>query len=595
MKFPSSPTNQVSTHNKQVHAHKQTSTPATEKSLTQNSSSNPDTHIDVTPKAITQQANISVRTPALVSNNLNTPTQRIETSITTITKLSNFDINRLGILLPKEQLSNLTKTNPANHNISTGMDLLTLKIPNNQEPLNAIAKSGWKVGAKIHLELPVIAPPKLFILEEKRSQSASTLSTLDNTNNNFASNERFTPKHTSLTDALTHKSDTKFTNMTRKSLLDIGLRKYLPQKIDKSLVGKFIDQLTASKHPLTQANQNIHSAQLKQTTIDVIKSLSQLEKTSINPMQTVTPSELKSAIKNSGMFLESQIKSNIKYMTEKIYSELDTPKTEKTPTTNALSQLNNKSLALDTSTNNKLHAIAPLNEHLKHHDLKAVLLNLVATITMLQNTSNTQTAQPTLNFTSFDKLLKTLLNPKEPTKEANINQQHVLDNIKTLANNVLNRISTNQLLSLSQNQSDHTTLTFVSLDIPLKVGDQCLPLHMQIEERVNRKESNDDNTSTADESKNDTNPLTSSWHVIIEFSFLEQGDFYSTVDIYRDVLKSTLWAENPSIQQELDMCLPKLKAQLIAQGIIVEELRTVKNKPVGSTNQIKHHLVDIKT
>lgn len=600
MKFPSSPTNPVSTHNKQVQAHKQISIPAApdaEKPQTQNGSTRPDTHIDVMPKAISQQANVAFRTPAIVSNNLNTLTQSIETSITTITKLSDSDINRLGILLPKEQLNNLTKTNSTNNSISTGVDLLTLKIPNKQEPLNAIAKSGWKVGAKIHLELPIIAPPKLFILEEKRSQHTSTLSTLANANNNHVSPKKLTPKHTSSIDALTHSDDTKFSNVTRKTLIDVGLRKYLPQQIHKSLAGKFIDQLTSSKYPLAQANQNIHSTQLKQATIDVIKSLGQLEKISINPMQTVTPAELKSAIKNSGIFFESHIKSNIKHVTQSILSEFETPTIAKTSTTNALSRLNNnQNIALDTSINNTNHTIESLNEDLKHHDLKAVLLNLVDTITKLQNTSKTQVTHPVLNLTGFDKLLKTLLTPKEPTKkEANIDQQHVLDNIKMLASNVLNRISTNQLLSLSQNQSDHTTQTFVSLDIPIKVGDQCLPLHMQIEERVNEKDSNDENKNTSDEGKNDRNSLTSSWHVILEFSFLEQGDFYSTVHIYGDTLKSTLWAENPNIQQQLNMYLPKLEAQLIAQGIIVDELRTVKNKPVGRTNQIKHHLVDINT
>lgn len=595
MKLPLSPTNQISTHNKQSQLHQQASTPPVDKPSIQNSSSKPETHTESMPKTLAQSLNTTVRTPT-TPNSPKALTQRIETSITTITKLSDSDMNRLGTFLPKEQLASLTKTNSTNHRTNTGVDLLTLKIPNSQESLNAIAKSGWKIGTKVHIELPIIAPPKLLILEEKRFQSAPTSSTPSNTNKNMVNTEILTSKHNP-TDTLTHKADTQLTRMTRKALVDIGLRKYLPQQIDKSLTGKLIDQLTSSKHPLTQTNQDIHSVQLKQATVDVIKSLSHLEKISINPLQTVTSAELKSAIKNSGMFFESQIKGNIQHVTEKIHSGPEAPASPKVSATSTSPPLksNGKNAVLNTSMNNKAHEISPLNEHLKHHDVKAILLNLIATITMLQNTSNAQVTQPKLNLTGFDKLLKTLISPGESTKEINIKQQQVLENIKTLANNVLNRISTNQLLSLSQNQSDHAAQTFVNLDIPLKVGDQCLPLHMQIEERVSEQNSHDGNKSKPGEGKNDKKSLKSSWHVILEFSFLKQGDFYSTVNIYGDVLKSTLWAENPNIQQELDICLPKLETQLTAQGIVVEELRTVKNKPVGSTNQIKHHLVDVKT
>jgi len=587
MKFPPPPTNQIRTQNSQTQTHKQTPISTVEKSPIQNHSTTPEPHTEVASKTIKQPTNTIV--PVTVSNKPNALTQHIETSITTITKLSDSDINRLSTLLPKEQLINLTKTNPTNNSANAGADLLTLKISNSQESLTAIAKSGWRVGTKIHVELPTIAPPKLFILEEKSFQNSSALSTPPNTNKNIASTEILASKHVP-TNTLIHKSDTKFTNMTRKALVDIGLRKYLPQQIDKPLTGKLIDQLISSKHPLTQANQNTHSIQIKQATIDVIKSLSQLEKISINPAQTVTPTELKSAIKNSGTFFESQIKNNIKHITEKFYAKAKMPANASLPLKN-----NNESIVLNTPRNSKTHEIAALNEHLKHHDLKAVLLNLIATITTLQNTSNNQVTQPILNLTGFDKLLKTLLTPAGSAKETSANQQHVLDDIKTLANNVLNRISTNQLLSLSKSQSDHTAQTVVNLDIPIKVGDQCLPLHMQIEERVNERGNNDDNKNNSNGEKDDKKRLKSSWHVILEFSFLENGDFYSDVTIYGDVLKSTLWAENPNIRQELDMRLHKLEAQLVAQGIIVDELRTVKNKPVGSTNQIKHHLVDIKT
>lgn len=589
MKLPPSSTKQISTHNKQTQTHKPTPAPLTEPSPSQSISTKPTkTDTGTTSKAIIQALNIATQTLTTSPENTSTQTQRVETSITTITKLSARDINRLTTLLPKEHLTNLTKTNSANNTANLEMSLLTLKISNSQKTLNAIAKSGWQVGTKIHIEHPVVSAPKLFILEEKPLPNSSEL---------FTPTKAYKSTANPPISQLQHKSDAEFTHITRKALVDIGLRKYLPQQIDKSLAGEIINQLILSKRTLTQANQNVHSTQLKQATTDVIKALSQLEKAHVNTVQIMTPTELKSAIKNSGTFLESHIKNNIKHTVETPPLKTDLTINPKELSTNEAILLKNNDgkLALNQLGNKQTHEITSLNKNLKQHDLKAILLNLIATITTLQNTPNTQITQPTLNLTGFDKLLKTLITTGGSTKEAKTNQQQVLDNIKTLANNLLNRISTNQLLSLSKSQNDQTIQTFTSLDIPLKIGDQCLPLHMQIEERFSERENNDDNKNGSNKEKGEKSPLTSSWHVILEFSFLEKGDFYSAVDIYGDVLKSTLWAENPDIRKALDIHLPKLEAQLIAQGIVVEELRTVKNKPVGNTNQIKHHLVDIKT
>ena len=587
MKLPPSQANQIRTHNKQTHTHKQTYAPPTEQPSPQNSPAKPKLDADIKAKTLTQPINTTVRTLAAAPNNIHTQTQRIETSVTAITKLSAFDINRLTTLLPKEQLLNLAQTNSTTSTASLGINLLTLKTSHTQESLSAITKSGWQVGTKIHVELPAIATPKLFILEEKPFQSLSGSPTLSHT-------------HKSMTSALSphYKSDAEFTHITRKALVDVGLRKYLPQQIDRSLAGKAINQLISSKHPLAQANQNVHSTQVKQATADVIASLNQLEKTLVASAQTMTPVELKSAIKNSGTFLESHIKNNTAHTAETSPKHNTTTRSqESTTNTSVHSKNNNEKIDLNQTFSKQALDVTPTKEHLKQHDLKAVLLNLIATITTLPNTANTQTTQPILNLTGFDKLLKALVTPGASTKEAITHQERALDHIKTLANNVLNRISTNQLLSLSKSQSQNepTTQTIVNLDIPIKVGDQCLPLHMQIEERRSEQDNDNDNKHGSSEEKDDKKSLKSRWHVILEFSFLEQGDFYSDVTIYGDILKSTLWAENPDIRQELDMCLHKLEAQLVAQGIVVEELRTVKNKPIGSTNQIQHHLVDIKT
>lgn len=548
--------------------------------------------------------------------------RQIETSIAKIRNLSTDDINRLSQLLPKEVLNNLLKTHasthmsdsttqpssPAKQYANTDLDILTLKIKDTHEALSAITKTGLQTGTKVHIELPILSAPKLiFLIAKDSTTKASTISPTINTYETYTIS----------------KQDIAFTEITRKALVDIGLRKYLPQQIEKHTAIKILNQLIAAKQPLINTindtkNKNI---KLQLATSEVIKALGNLEKTGIDTKNGITPIHVKTAIFNTGVFFEKKMSIDIKNSLEKI-SLIPSHSSNKEQITSEQKTIHsaippNKTSSIANTLPNSLLIKKPLNdllqntstssnqtiknEHnnqidlLKQQDIKAILLNVITIINNLQNTANTSITQPAINLTGFDKLLKTLLSPSSSKNEYQDTQKKVLENIKILANTVLTRISTNQLRSLNQGQTESTGNHSVSMDIPIKIGEQFVPLHMQIEERIKDKIYNEEHSHS--DKKNDKKNRTNSsrWHVLLEFSFLEKGEFFSEIEVTGDVLKSTIWAENKAIRQELEKQLPRLHAQLTAQGIEIDELRSLANKPKGKTNEIRHHLVDIKT
>lgn len=500
--------------------------------------------------------NVTVKTQTQLSNFTKTSSV-FETTVAQVTPLKSMDIQRLEHLLSKEQMATLTPSKENLQTQPTKLYLIHLKPSTENKLILAISPKQLPLGDRIQLSLPTLSRPKLFLL-----------SSITGNNENFSSQVNTNPKHL----------HTYAATGTPKAVLDSALRHYMPTQLNSKESFSLIKKVVSVVQHQPSSSRSI-------TTLKILNAIQNLEKAPLIIDKTLTDSSVRSAISNSGVFLETKIKAAI----NKSLNQMDI-KSPLLGTRLGAPTLHAKSHHSDIqkSLNNEL-------ERIRTTDIKAIILHLIALIKTIPTTQETQVKEHSIPLSALDALLKNLLaNSKSKNlgkSDENNLQKKVLESLTSMTQMIQSRITVSQLKTLSRSLIEGQSNFSHTLEIPAKIADYTFPLHLHIEERKYTHQKD----KKSKQEKSTTNTQSSNWRVYLEFSFNKLGKFASQIDVSKNTLKSTLWAENPGIREKIEKELPQLASALTTSGIDIQELRCVTQAPTGNPNKIHHNLVDIKT
>ncbi len=266
---------------------------------------------------------------------------------------------------------------------------------------------------------------------------------------------------------------------------------------------------------------------------------------------------LKEAIKNSGVFLEAQLK-NAPPPSNPVNAKLDTP--------------------------------TPVLEQ----DIKALLLGAIA-----QLNSSTPTATPSAvpEDASVDALFMHLFggrktdvmgqpSPQLPTASAKFLLQEALLPLlqKSLA-----------LIQVQQSQTasallDEPNRQHFQLDIPLRLPDGFGNLALKIQELPYYA-----TDEKSEQKKRDAKTQMRQWRVFMEFDLGNAGLLTAQIHWLPQQLRAQFWADNKTLRKKTQERLKTLQQQLREAGLPIDSLICNQNTPPKSTINIHYALVDVST
>lgn len=357
-----------------------------------------------------------------------------------------------------------------------------------------------------------------------------------------------------------------------------ALRQYLP--VQKGMAENFLNLQNLIANPQIQktATQSFDLAKL-------LSQITALVKTLPNINALTQASTLKSAIQNSGAFLESNL------------TKLGGSK----PGTsgNLLPQQQTSRISSTVNAASTQHGNKTATEELngsKDKDIKAELLQLIKnTAELTKSSPNTQPSK----IGNIDKLLQSLFSLKgqtNTTQSANSLQQitaQLSATLQPLLFSLLARISTLQLQRLVQLQQDPALTPFGNmLELPVRLGESIFPLTLHIHQREYEEMEKD---HAKDENEDKQQEKRKRWHVFMEFDLDELGMFASDICIEENRVKTTLWVEKTTLWHTTRSHLNQLENTLQESGIEVETLSCLHGKAPSKTMSLQQSLVDIRT
>lgn len=358
-------------------------------------------------------------------------------------------------------------------------------------------------------------------------------------------------------------------------IISQGLRQYLPQEssISSNLntLQRLITQLTTqltSQHAIPKELQE-HA---------LIKALSAVLNKPTTLNHTTHASTLRPAIQNSGANLENKL-------------------------VNLLNQSgNNQSVKLETATSPRsISSNGPPSSIEK--DLKAQLLRVLDIIQQTSASPTTSHHHRPLTPSAIDKLLLNLFSPRASTEstQQQLSGQQVTTGIAQLAESIrpnilaaIARIAVYQLRHLSQSINEGSTSpSGAFMELPIKVGEQFIPLILQIQEKPSPFEEKEKDEEK--KRKKEKNTLRKRWHIFMEFDLDQYGKFASDIDYCEPQVKTQIWVEHAPFWELTQKHLHELRQELESNGVEVEELTCHKGKIPNKEMKIDQHLVDIRT
>ncbi len=371
-----------------------------------------------------------------------------------------------------------------------------------------------------------------------------------------------------------------------RSAITDHLRQILPEQKNTS-------QLLNTAHQFQKLPASLQTQLLPKPSIELLQKLSSF---SHSEKQLTTPQHIKDVIKNSGLFTENKLQTK-----QNIHSDLR----------NVLTQLQN---ALGhTGSNTQItqqtaQQSARLNTTLVEQVIAQLLHRTTDTTAIVDKPSSANKANPDISF-----IMQLLgIKPSASHKENSQNIKLLISKqLGQLAQHVQEKIHLNQLRSLtgdaSINEQAQTRNPSINIEIPLRWGEQVLPLQVSIKEQEedSHRQASDDSSDNKESEK----VITRRWQVFLSFDLpgnitehtsersksTSIQQLHAQLIIINDTVSATLWSESNVLCQQAKQQLTQLRHTLIANGLVVEELHCIHGKPPSQELSIDYNLIDVVT
>jgi hypothetical protein len=379
-------------------------------------------------------------------------------------------------------------------------------------------------------------------------------------------------------------------NQTLQQVAIDTIKQSLPKQQSVSQLQQFVSNL--QQLPAAVQTKLFNLSVTDSNILQTVKAISLL----VHAKESLSqPQQVKSALENSGVQLESKIAqqkplhTDIRTHIDKLYTFVN----KSGITSNQAHNLNN----LQNSTGNPEQNISvnpPIGKILKEID--KLLINLASSPTSTTTIGVTTQASNNLNIPTSTAALFRLLGVQLPPENQTISLPQVIQqHLKKLLEQTQARIQLNQLRSLNLDSSStdskaNTAQQFHS-ELPLRFNDQILPLQIIIKEQEQDSESE---RKDADES-NPTKEKQRQWQVFLSFELPNNENLHTQLNIINDSVSATIWTESTSLCQKAKQDINVLRDKLIANGLTVDDLSCIHGKPPKQDFELGYNLIDIQT
>jgi Flagellar hook-length control protein FliK len=382
----------------------------------------------------------------------------------------------------------------------------------------------------------------------------------------------------------------------RQEIISENLRNILPHKdIQNILPHKDIQTVLYKLASQWQAFPKANRQALTSPNIDA--AIKQLSDKIVTPLQLSLPSNLKSIIKNSGIFFERKINSNVQdpaitnhkpllnaifsqdvkgtllHLANTIYQELNNTDEPLTPE-QSLTLLQRPKHAIP---NELLARLSTGESHSEKKSMPLATLTTLNTVTML-NTATMLTVMQQL----MTKPVKELSDKELRTQLLTLLQQHSLHSLA--------KIQLQQLTSLQQQENPTDSVkanASWNLEIPVKYNNDVQQLHLHIRQEWIEEKSSPDRKPTIEKVKQ--------WSVTLGFDLPTLGEFCAQFSIVNSTMSAIFWAAQDKTLLQVKSHMDSLRKQLEHEGIQVTHLQCLKGMPPEKPIALGYSLIDVST
>lgn len=356
------------------------------------------------------------------------------------------------------------------------------------------------------------------------------------------------------------------------------IKNILPKQESVSQLQQFTSRLSQT---LSQLPAALQVKLINPQTLQAINQLNQFTQTDSSLAQS---GQVKHALNNSGVTFEAKLTPANAVGTQQLIHNTGVQQDIRI----ALDKL---STTLGTPTG------ATPSSLLSQSDLQEIISAVINT----QNTNNSSlamgvdTAKP---ITASTVALFRLLGIQVPADNQVFKQlpKAIEQHLKKLIEQTQAKIQFNQLRSLGldqPNSDSRTNLQQFQTELPLRFGEQVLPLQMTIREQEIIKEHYQDEHN--ENNKEQDSKKVRRWQVLLSFDLPHNEKLHSQLTIVESSISATLWAESSSLCNKAKNDITWLRDKLLANGLTVEEINCLQGKPQQKETSLDYNLVDIKT
>lgn len=221
-------------------------------------------------------------------------------------------------------------------------------------------------------------------------------------------------------------------------------------------------------------------------------------------------------------------------------------------------------------------------------DWKALLLKVLhQTTSDLNNLGSRPSAKPE-QLPDLSQLLAQAAQQTRAEAQQKTLQIQLLQSLHQASLQSLARVQLSQLQALGAPQAQAEGAQpgqSLSLEIPLRMGQETLPLFMHIEQDWYQQQ----------EEKRRSAGKVRQWQVSLSFELPELGPFHAQVTVRGDQVGARLWAEREASSQKIQSRLSLLQERLAEEGVEVTRLEVRTGAPPHRRTQIHYTLVDVTT
>lgn len=351
-----------------------------------------------------------------------------------------------------------------------------------------------------------------------------------------------------------------------------GLAKALPAQQN-------ISQLLNTSQSLQKLPNPIQNHFLDKPVLNNLKLLNQFIKTDTS---LASATQVKNTLSNSGLLAENKIQAQ-----QSLIGDLRT----------ALGQLQ-KTVSSDNQSSTVFSQLA------NHRSIDTLLSLLLSHINTLPTSAKGSSENVNQNIHSILQLLGLKPSNNNQVSETKKVKDFINKQLNQLINNTQEKIHLNQLRSLipdSSSSDNSATLRNApfTTEIPLRWGEQVLPLQLSIKENTEEEKESSPNEQSSNDDK-----ITRRWTVFLSFDLpstnkskaseaIEQ--LHSQLIIIEDSISVTLWTESKALCEHAKHQLTHLRNSLTAKGLNVDDLTCIEGKPPTQDLSLNYNLVDIVT